>query len=116
MTTFMQRSARYFFVIKAAKEIKKEIEKIEKARPGSLKTLAEAGISIVHTYFNGCSAQERARYRRDLNTLLQMGITADMVLTELVKQMPDLALIIEGKQDYKSSEIQHLERFLLTTE
>lgn len=113
MTSFMKRSARYFLAIKAAKEIKKEIEK---AGIDNLKTLANAGISIVGTYLNGCSPGEKATYRRELNTLLQMGITADMILEEIVRQMPQLAPEMEGKQDYKRSETQRLERFLLTTE
>ena len=113
MTNFMQRSAKYFVLIKAARQIRQEIEK---AGLDNLKILAENGRSIVGTYLNGCSAKEKARYRRDLNTLLQMGITPDMVLAELAKQMPDLALIIEGKQDYKRTELQNLEQFLLTTE
>ncbi|GAH74223.1 unnamed protein product, partial [marine sediment metagenome] len=68
--SFMQRSARHFLVIKAAKEFKKEIEK---AGLDNLKILAEKGISIVGTYLNGCSPQEKATYRRDLNALFQMG-------------------------------------------
>ena len=113
MTGFMKRSVKYYFVIKAAKQIKKEIEKMGM---DNLKTLAEDGTSIVHTYFNNCSPQERATYRRDLNALLQMGITADMVLTELANQIPDIGPIMESKQGYKKSEVQHLEQFLLTTE
>jgi len=115
MSRLMARSAQIFMTIKAAKEIKKEIEKVEKARPGSLKTLANAGISIVGTYLNGCSPQEKATYRRDLGALVQMGITPDMILEEVARQMPELAPEMEGKEDYKRSEVQHLKQFLLTT-
>ncbi len=109
MTTFMQRSAKHFFKIKAARQIKQEIEQ---AGLDNLKILAEAGRSIVGTYLNGCSPQEKATYRRDLNALLQMGVTPDMLLEEIARQMPELAPIIESKQDYKRSEIQNLESFL----
>ncbi|MBA7640163.1 hypothetical protein ES703_47828 [subsurface metagenome] len=109
MTSFMQRSAQNFMAIKAAKEFKKEIEK---AGLDNLKILAEAGKSIVGTYLQGCSDQEKATYRRDLGALLKMGVTPDMLLTELVRQMPVLAPIMEGKQDYKKTELQNLEKFL----
>ena len=106
---FMQRSAKHFVLIKAAKEFRKEIEQ---AGLDNLKTLADAGVSIVHTYLNGCSPQERAKKKRDLSTLLQMGITPDMVLTEVTRQNPELAPIIEGRESYKQSEIKNLELFL----
>ncbi|GAJ01428.1 unnamed protein product [marine sediment metagenome] len=109
MTSFMTRSAKHFFVIKAARQIRQEIEK---AGLETLKTLANAGTSIVGTYLQGCSAPEKAKYRRDLNTLLSMGITADMVLGEVTRQMPEIATIMESKQDYKKTEIQAIERFL----
>ncbi|GAI64723.1 unnamed protein product, partial [marine sediment metagenome] len=44
--------------------------------------------------------------------LLQMGITADMVFTELVRQLPEIAPIIDEREDYKNSEIQKIEAFL----
>ena len=109
MTSFTQRTAKHFVVIKAARQIKQEIEK---AGLDNLKILAEAGRSIVGTYLNGCSPKEKAVYKRDLNALLQMGITPDMLLGEVVRQMPDLAPTMEGKDDYKKSEIENLERFL----
>ena len=109
MTSFMQRSAKHFLLIKATREFKKEIEK---AGLDTLKTLADSGISIVGTYLQGCSDQEKAIYKRDLNALLQMGITPDMILTELARQMPELSLIMQGREGYKKREIQNLERFL----
>jgi len=109
MTSFMQRSAKHFLVIKAAREFKKEIEK---AGLDNLKTLADNGVSIVGTYLNGCSPSEKATYRRDLNALVQMGATPDMLLTEIARQIPELAPIMDGRGSYKKSEIQNLERFL----
>ncbi len=107
--TFMQRSAKHFLTVKAAKEFKKEIEK---AGVDNLKILADNGISIVGTYLNGCSPQEKATYRRDLNALLQMGVSPDMILDELARQMPELAPIMQGKEAYKQGEIRNLEAFL----
>ncbi|MBA7698436.1 hypothetical protein ES703_107113 [subsurface metagenome] len=112
MTSFSARAAQHFFLIKAAKELRKEIEK---AGLDNLKILAGTGISIVGTYLQGCSPQEKARIRRDFNAVLEMGITADMVLTELGRQIPELALIMGGKQGYKKTELQNLEQFLKET-
>ncbi len=109
MTSFMKRSAKHFLTIKAAREIRQEIEK---AGLDNLKILAEAGKSIVGTYLNGCNAQEKATYKRDLGTLLKMGVTPDMLLEEIARQMPELAPIIESKQDYKKNEVEKLELFL----
>ena len=109
MTSFMQRSAKHFVVIKAARELRQEIEK---AGLDNLKILAEAGRSIVGTYLNGCSPQEKKRRKQQLNALLGMGVTPEMVLTEVAKQMPDLAPTMEGKDNYKKHEIENLERFL----
>ena len=109
MTSFSGRVAKHFVVIKAAKEFKKEIEK---AGLDSLKTLADAGVSIVGTYLNGCSPQEKKIRRQELAMLLQIGVTPDMLLEEVARQMPELAPIMQGKEDYRKSEIQNLEKFL----
>ena len=109
MTNLMQRSAKHFMVIKAARELRQEIEK---AGLDNLKILAENGRSIVGTYLNGCSPQEKKGRKQALNVLLQMGVTPDMILTELARQQPELAPIMEGKEGYKRSEIQNLERFM----
>ena len=107
--TFTSRVAHHFLVIKAARQFRQEIEK---AGLDNLKILVGAGKSIVGTYLNGCSPQEKARIKRDLNTLLQMGISADMVLAELARQLPQIAPIMEGKEGYLKSELQNLEQFL----
>ena len=111
MTTFMARSSRYFALIKAVRQFRREIEK---AGLDNLKTLADNGVSIVGTYLNGCSPEDKAMYRRDLGTLVQMGVTPDMLLAEVARQMPEIAPIMQGKEDYRRSEIKSLERFLTT--
>ena len=110
--TFKSRVAHHFLIIKAARFFRREIEK---AGLDNLKILADAGRSIVATYLNGCSLQERAKIKGDLNTLLQLGINAEMILLELIRQMPEIAPIMEGKEGYKKSEIQKLEQFLSET-
>lgn len=109
MTSFMQSSAKHFLTIKAAREIGQEIEK---AGLDNLKTLADNGVSIVGTYLKGCSPSEKARHKRDLGALLQMGITPDMLLDEVVKLMPKIAPLIEGREGYKLSEVRNLYSFL----
>lgn len=109
MTSFMKRSVKHFLLIKAAREIRQDIEE---AGLENLKALAEANISIVGTYLNGCSPQDKERHRRDLNALLQMGVTLDMLLDEVVRPMPEIAPIIESKQGYRKTEIQNLLSFL----
>lgn len=107
--SFTSRAAQHFLIIKAARQFRQEIEK---AGLDNLKTLADAGISIVSTYLNGCSSEEKSRLKRDLKVLYQMGITPDMVLAELARQNPQLVPIMQGRESYKQSEIQNLERFL----
>ena len=107
--SFMARSARYFLVIKGARLFRKELEK---AGLDNLKTLAEANISIVGTYLAGCSPSEKAQIKQELGALLQMGVTSDMVFEELIKQMPELSLIIEGKKGYKKTEVEKLLSFV----
>ena len=107
--SFMARSAKHFLTIKAARQIIKEIEK---AGVDNLKILADKGISIVGTYLNGCSPAEKATYRREFTTLLQVGITAQMLLDEVARLMPELAAIMKERENYRESEIANLISFL----
>ena len=109
MTSLLNRTARHFYARKAARQLKEEIEK---AGPDNLKVLADAGKSMVGIYLQGCSPEEQKRLRRDGNTLLQMGVTPEMVLTELARLMPELQPTMEGREDYKQSELKILEQFL----
>jgi len=109
MIGFTQRAARHLLVIKAAKEIKKEIEKAGKE---NLKILAERGVSIIATYLQGCSPKEQAEHRRNFNSLLAMGITPEMVLDEVSRQMPEISPIMKGKEGYRKAELQKVSQFL----
>ncbi|MBA7473496.1 hypothetical protein ES708_09718 [subsurface metagenome] len=107
--SLLDRTAKHFLAIKAARQLKDDIEK---AGLDNLKTLADTGKSIVGIYLEGCSPEEQKRHRRDGNTLHQLGVTPEMVLAELARLMPELQPVMEGKDDYKKSELQHLEAFL----
>ena len=113
MTQFMARSARRFLLIKAAKELIKEIEL---AGLDNLKFAVENGISIIGPYLQGSSAKRKAEIKMELGYLLSLGVTFDMLLDEVALQMPELAPIMTGKESYRKGEIQKLERFLLTTD
>lgn len=103
------RIAHNLLTIKAAKKIKGEIEK---AGLDNLKILTENNISIVGTYLQGCAPGEQAELRRDFNSLLSMGVTPEMVLDEVGRQMPDLAPIMAGKEGYRRAELQKIGEFL----
>jgi len=109
MTSLLNRTAKHYLAIKAARQLK---EDIEKAGLDDLKALADAGKSIVGIYLEGCSPEEKKRRRRDGNTLHQLGVTPEMVLTELTRLIPKLQPIMEGRDDYKQSELKILEQFL----
>ncbi len=110
MTNLLDRTTKHFLAIKAARKIREEIEK---AGLDNLKILADEGISIIGTYLNGCSPEEKETYRRDGNTLAKLGVTPEMVLAELAGQNKELAIIMEeGRKDYKKSELKNLEAFL----
>ena len=109
MIGFTQRAARHLLTIKAAKEIKKEIEQ---AGIDNLKVLAERGVSIVGTYLQGCSPKEQEEHRRNFNFLIARGITPEMVLDEVSRQMPEISPIIAGKEGYRKAELQKIGEFL----
>jgi len=109
MIGFTQRAARHLLTIKAAKEIKKEIEQ---AGIDNLKILTERGVSIVGTYLQGCSPKKQEEYRRNFNGLLAMGVTPEMVLDAVTGQIPELAPIMEKRLDYRKTELQKIAEFL----
>jgi len=109
MTSFMASSARHFTVIKAAREIKKEIEK---AGLDNLKLLCQNGISIVGTYLQGCAPTLQATLRQQFGTMANFGVTPEMVLDEIARQMPEIGAIMEKKPEYRKIEIQKVKEFL----
>jgi len=109
MIGFTQRAARHLLTIRAAKEIKKEIEQ---AGVENLKILAEKGVSLIGTYLQGCSPKEQEEHRHNFNFLIARGITPEMVLDEVSRQMPELAPIIAGKEGYRKAELQKISEFL----
>ncbi|MBA7471062.1 hypothetical protein ES707_06356 [subsurface metagenome] len=107
--SFTREVAREFVVRRGARKLRQEIEK---AGLDNLKILVNNGVSIIATYLNSCSPQEKAIHKRDLIAAQQLGITPDMVLSELIRQIPELAPIMEGREGYKRSELENLEAFL----
>lgn len=105
----MGKTIQFFYAIKAAREIKKEIEK---AGMDNLKVLAEKGISIVGTYLQALSPKEKEEYRRNFNNFMAMGITAEMVLDEIGRQMPEAGIIMKSKEAYRKAELQKISEFL----
>ena len=106
---YSARAARYMLTIKAAREIKQEIEK---AGLDNLKILAENGISIIATYLEGCSPKKQAELRRDFNGILTMGVTPEMILDEVACQIPELAPIMKDKEGYRKTELDKVSQFL----
>ncbi len=107
--TFMERSVKHYLAIKAARQIREEIEK---AGLDDLKAVADAGKSIIGIYLKSCSPEEKKRLKQDGNTLARMGVTPEMVLAELAGQNEELSSIMEKRKDYKRSEISNLKAFL----
>ena len=107
--SFLESTARHFVIIRAVREIKAEIEKMGL---DNLKVLAEAGYDIADTYLKACSAEGIAESKRKFQQLLQMGITADMIITELTRQMPEIVPIMEEHEGYIKKELEKLISFL----
>lgn len=107
--SFLERSARHFVVRKAAREIRMEIEK---AGLDNLKALAEANISIIGTYLQGCSPEEKKRHKQEFTALLQLGITPEMVLTEVIRQIPEVGDEVKKKKSYRQVELQKIAEFV----
>jgi len=105
----LQRTAMYFMLIKAATEIKQKAESIGLDK---VKSMVENGESIVDMYLSESSEAKKVKRRQDANLLVQAGITPEMLWEEVVKQLPELGAIIEGKDGYVQSEIKRIEAFV----
>jgi hypothetical protein len=107
--SFTARVARNLMAIKASKALKEEIEK---AGVDTLTTLADKGISIVGTYLEGLSPQDKEKYRRHIRDIQNMGVTMEAVLNELYGQIPELGDIMKKNTDYVKAELQKVQEFL----
>ncbi len=107
--SFLNRSAKHFLAIKAARQIREEIEK---AGMNDLKALADAGKSIIGIYLKGCSPEEKKKIRQDGNALAKLGVTPEMVLEEVAGQNEELGSIMKNREAYKKNELKNLEAFL----
>lgn len=109
MRDILQSTARNFLLITAAKDIKNKARQIG---IDNIKTLVEDGRSITEIYLKDCSPDKKIQKKREANALLEMGITPEELWKELIRQMPELAPIIEGKDDYIKSEMKKIEAFV----
>jgi len=109
MRDILRSTARYFVLIRAVTDIKNKAKEIG---IDNVKTLVEAGRSITEIYLNDCPPDKKAQKRREANALLEMGITPEEIWKELIRQMPELVPIIEGKDDYVKSEMKKIEAFV----
>ena len=109
MASFTQRVALNLIIVKAARAIKAEIEK---AGIDTLTVLVEKGISIVGTYLQALSTQDKEKYRRYIRDFLKMGVTVDSVLNEMYRQLPGLGDIMKKNTDYMKNELQKVQEFL----
>jgi len=109
MTSLTSIAARRLLLKATCRNLKKEIEQ---AGIENLKTLVEAGVSIVGTYLNGFSPREKAQKRRELQNVLSMGITNDMIIDELTRQITELGPIMAGREAYRKAELAKIDEFL----
>lgn len=107
--SLLERTAKYFFLIQTARRIKNRAEQLGMDK---VKALVREGHSITDIYISGCSPPEKAKLKQDAATLVQMGITPEMLFAELTRQMPEITSIIEGRGDYIKNEMQKIEAFL----
>ena len=107
--SILQSTGRYFVLIRAATDIKNKAKEIG---IDDIKTLVEAGRSITEVYLESCSPDKKVQKRREAHMLLEVGITPEELWEELIRQMPELAPIIEGKDDYIKSEMKKIEAFV----
>jgi len=95
--------------IKAAREIKNELEQ---AGEENIRILVTKGVSVVGTFLQACPPKEQAEYRRNFNFLIARGVTPEMVLDELSRQMPKIASIMNAKKGYRDNELEKISEFL----
>lgn len=105
----LQSTAKYFLLIKAAADIKNKAREIGM---DDIRTLVEAGRSITEIYLEGISAEKKVQKRREATALLQMGVTPEMLWEEVLRQLPELRPIIEGKDEYIKGEMRVIEQFV----
>lgn len=107
--SFMRRAALQFAAQKAARRVVKEILPVG---VDNLKVIAESGRSIVGTYLNGCSKEKKKELRSELAVALNLGVTIDMIIDAVARQIPELEPIIKNKESYRKTEIERVMDFV----
>ncbi len=105
----MSRSAQHFMAEKAARGY---LEEIMPAGIENLKILAKSGRSIFATFISGCSDEKKKNMRAGLATLLNYGVTIDMMLEKAVRQQPEIGPIMDSMPAYRQAEIARIMAFL----
>ena len=105
----LQSTGRYFILIRAAQDI---VNKAKEIGIDRIKTLVDAGRSITEIYLESCSPDKKVQKRREAHTLLEVGITPEELWKEVIRRMPELKPIIEGKDEYIQAEMKKIEAFI----
>ena len=107
--SILQSTGRYFVLIRAATDI---VNKAKEIGIDDIKTLVAAGRSITEIYLESCSPDMKVQKRREAHMLLEVGITPEELWGEVIRRMPELKPIIEGKDDYIRAEMKKIEAFI----
>jgi len=105
----LQSTGRYFVLIRAATDI---VNKAKEIGVDNIRTLVDAGRSITEIYLESCSPDKKVQKRREAHMLLEVGITPEELWKEVIRRMPELKPIIEGKDDYIQAEMKKIEAFV----
>lgn len=109
MRNILQSTARYFVLIRAATDI---VNKAKELGMDNIKTLVDAGRSITEIYLSDCPPEKKVEKRRQANDLFEMGITPEELWQEVIRRLPELGSIIEGKDHYVKAEMGKIEKFV----
>ena len=106
--SILQSTVRYFVLMKAATDI---VNKAKQIGIDDIKTLVDAGRSITEIYLESCSPEKKVQKRREAHMLLEVGVTPEELWKEVIRRLPELEPIIEGKDDYIRAEMKKIEEF-----
>ena len=109
MRDILQSTARYFVLIRAATDI---VNKAKELGIDNIKALVDAGRSITEIYLSDCPPEKKVEKRRQADALVKMGITPEELWEEVIRRLPELGSIIEGKDDYVKAEMGKIEKFV----
>ena len=109
MRNILQGAARFFVLIRAATDI---VNKVKELGIEDIKVLVDDGRSITEIYLTDCPPEKKAEKRQQASALFKMGITPEELWQEVIRRLPELEHILEGKDDYVKAEMGKIEAFL----